>query len=88
MIPTPPHLIIRPDTEEQVTSGGIIIPDTAKEKKNTATVVKVAKKVNNYKPMFKEGERIMFNNNQGFKVNMDGEEMLIIQERDVYAGDL
>ena len=82
-------LVLRQDGETK-TSGGIIIPDTAKEKPQEARVVAVgAGKIGDdgkRQPMgVKPGDRILFGKYSGSDVKIDGEEHLIMREEDVLA---
>jgi chaperonin GroES len=82
-------LVKRVDEEEQ-TSGGIIIPDSAKEKPQDGLVVavgpgKVLESGEVSKPGVKKGDRILFSKYAGTDVNVDGDEHIIIREDDVLA---
>jgi chaperonin GroES len=82
------RLLIKRLEEEEKTKGGIIIPDTAKEKPQEGKVIAVGGgKVNEdgkTVPMdVKKGDRILFSKYAGTEVNLDGEEHLIIREDDV-----
>ena len=82
-------LVLRLDAEAK-TAGGIIIPDTAKEKPQEAKVVAVgAGKIGDdgkRQPMsVKAGDRVLFGKYSGSEVKIDGEEHLIIREEDVLA---
>ena len=82
-------LVLRLDAEAK-TAGGIIIPDTAKEKPQEAKVVAVgAGKIGDdgkRQPMgVKAGDRILFGKYSGSEVKIDGDEHLIIREEDVLA---
>ena len=82
-------LVKRIDEEEQ-TSGGIIIPDTAKEKPQEGKVVAVGNgKVTDdgtVTPLdVKKGDKILFSKYSGSEVNLDGTEHLIMREDDVLA---
>ncbi|HTO05886.1 MAG TPA: co-chaperone GroES [Myxococcota bacterium] len=82
-------LVLRLDGEEK-TAGGIIIPDTAKEKPQQGRVVAVGPgKVGDdgkREPMgVKAGDRILFGKYSGSDVVLDGEEHLIMREEDVLA---
>ena len=73
---------------EAKTKGGIIIPDTAKEKPSEGKVVAVGKgKLNEDGKMMpldvKKGDRILFSKYSGSEVNIEGDEHLIIREDDV-----
>jgi len=85
------RVLVRRVEEEERTKGGIIIPDTAKEKPIEGIVVAVGsgrsegegkKKV----PLeVKEGDRVLFSKYAGTEVNIEGEEHLIMKEEDIIA---
>ena len=84
------RLIVRRITEDETTAGGIIIPDTAKEKPQQADVVAVGpgKRDDNgnvIKMDVQKGDRVLFSKHSGSEVSLDGEEHLIITEDDVLA---
>lgn len=84
------RLIVKRLEEEEKTKGGIIIPDTAKEKPIEGKVIAVGKgKVQEDGttiPMeVKKGDRILFAKYAGTEVKIDGEEHLIMKEDDVLA---
>jgi len=86
--PLQDRLLVKRLEEEEKTKGGIIIPDTAKEKPQEGKVIAVGGgKVNEdgkTVPMdVKKGDRILFSKYAGTEVNLDGEEHLIIREDDV-----
>ena len=87
---TPLHdrIVIRRIEEAETTRGGIIIPDTAKDKPQEGEVVSVGKgKVNEDGKVFplavKEGDRILFGKYAGTEIKIDGEELLIMREEEV-----
>ena len=74
--------------EEERTKGGIIIPDTAKEKPQEGKIVAVGKgKVNDDGKLIpldvKVGDRILFGKYSGSEVKLDGEDVLIMREDDI-----
>jgi chaperonin GroES len=82
-------LVKRIDSEAK-TKGGIIIPDTAKEKPQEALVVAVGPgRVNDegkVTPLdVKKGDKVLFGKYSGSEVTLDGDEHLIIREEDVLA---
>jgi len=84
------RLIVRRLEEGEQKIGGIIIPDTAKEKPQQGTVLAVGKgKVNDdgkRVPLdVKVGDRILFGKYAGQEIKLDGEEYLIMKEDDVLA---
>ncbi|CCM79009.1 co-chaperone GroES [Rhizobium mesoamericanum] len=80
-------LVRRVDTEEK-TKGGIIIPDTAKEKPQEGEVLAVGAGARNDAGQIqaldvKVGDRILFGKWSGTEIKIDGEELLIMKESDV-----
>jgi chaperonin GroES len=80
-------LVRRIDAEEK-TAGGIIIPDTAKEKPQQGEIVAAGPGARNEKgelvPLdVKTGDRILFGKWSGTEVKIDGEELLIMKESDI-----
>jgi chaperonin GroES len=76
--------------EEEKTSGGIIIPDTAKEKPQQGKVIAVGKgrileKGEVVPPVVKEGDRVLFSRYAGTEVKVDDKELLIMREDDILA---
>jgi chaperonin GroES len=86
--PLQDRLIVKRLDEEEKTAGGIIIPDTAKEKPQEGKVIAVGKgKVGEdgkVQPLdVKKGDKVLFSKYGGTEVNIEGEEHLIIREDDV-----
>jgi chaperonin GroES len=86
--PLQDRVIVRRLEEEDKTEGGIIIPDTAKEKPMEGKVVAVGKgKVledGKVAPLdVKAGDRVLFSKYAGTEVKLDGEEHLIMREEDI-----
>ena len=84
------RLIVRRLEGEEKTKGGIIIPDTAKEKPQEAKVIAVGKgKITDdgkLQPMeVQKGDRILVGKYSGSEIKIDGEEHVIIREDDVLA---
>ena len=82
------RVLVRRVTAEEKTAGGIIIPDTAKEKPQEGEVVAVGSGTINDKgevrPLdVKAGDRILFGKWSGTEVKLDGEELLIMKESDI-----
>jgi len=82
------RVVVRRIAAEEKTKGGIIIPDTVKEKPQEGEVVAVgpggrdeAGKL--IKPDVKEGDRVLFGKWSGTEVKLDGEELLIMKESDI-----
>ena len=86
--PLQDRVIVKRVDEEEKSKGGIIIPDTAKEKPQEGKVVAVGKgKVNDdgkITPLdVKVNDRILFGKYSGTEINFDGEEHLIMREDDI-----
>ena len=84
------RVIVKRLEEEDKTVGGIIIPDTAKEKPQQGLVIAVGKGriLQNGKvmpPTVKKGDRILFGKYAGTDIKIDGEEHLIMREYDIVA---
>lgn len=86
--PLQDRVIVKRIQEEEKTKGGIIIPDTAKEKPQEGKVVAVGKgKLNEDGKVVpldvKVNDRILFGKYSGSEINIDGEEHLIMREEDI-----
>jgi len=82
------RVVVRRVESEEKTSGGIIIPDTAKEKPQEGEVLAVGSGARNEKgeliPLdVKPGDRVLFGKWSGNEVKIDGEELLIMKESDI-----
>ena len=82
------RVVVKRVNAEEKTSGGIIIPDTAKEKPQEGEVVAVGPGARNDKGEIvaldvKAGDRILFGKWSGTEVKIDGEELLIMKESDI-----
>ena len=86
--PLQDRVIVKRVEEEEKSKGGIIIPDTAKEKPQEGKVIAVGKgKMNDdgkVTPLdVKVNDRVLFGKYSGSEINMDGEEHLIMREEDI-----
>ena len=88
--PLEDRVVIRSLEGEQVTSSGLVIPDTAKEKPQEGEVLAVGpgrlddngKRV----PMeVAEGDRVLYSKYAGTEIKIDGEELLVVSSRDILA---
>jgi chaperonin GroES len=82
------RVVVRRLEEEERTKGGIIIPDTAKEKPQQGEVVAVGPGARNEEGQIvaldvKEGDRVLFGKWSGTEVKIDGEDLLIMKESDI-----
>jgi chaperonin GroES len=86
--PLQDRILVKRIEEEEKTKGGIIIPDTAKEKPQEGKIIAVGKgklgEDGKVTPLdVKKGDKILFSKYAGTEVNIEGEEHLIIREDDV-----
>ena len=84
------RIVVKRVEEEEKTAGGIIIPDTAKEKPHQGKVIAVGngkfREDGGRTPLdVKEGDRILFSKYGGTDIKVEGEELLIVREDDVLA---
>jgi chaperonin GroES len=82
------RVVVRRIEAEEKTAGGIIIPDTAKEKPSEGEVIAVGPGGRDesgklIKPDVKEGDRVLFGKWSGPEVKIDGKELLIMKESDI-----
>ncbi|PWE32132.1 co-chaperone GroES [Maritimibacter sp. 55A14] len=87
---TPLHdrVLVRRVEGEEKTAGGLIIPESAKEKPSEGEVIAVGAGVRDddgdrVKPDVKTGDRVLFGKWSGTEVQIDGEELLIMKESDI-----
>lgn len=88
--PLADRVVVRPNEAEETTKGGIILPDTAKEKPVEGTVVaagpgKVADDGKPVKMEVKVGDKVLYGKYSGTEITIDGEEYLIMRESDIFA---
>jgi chaperonin GroES len=88
--PLSDRIIIQPLEAEQKTSGGIIIPDNAKEKPQKGEVIavgsgKIADNGQKIEMTLKAGDKVLYGKYSGTEVTIDGKELIIMRESDVLA---
>ncbi|HCL78831.1 MAG TPA: co-chaperone GroES [Synergistaceae bacterium] len=84
------RIVVKVINREEKTKGGIVLPDTAKEKPTEGEVLavgtgKVLENGQKLPPEVKVGDRIIFSKYAGTEVKLDGDELVIFSERDVLA---
>ncbi|MCL4508561.1 MAG: co-chaperone GroES [Chloroflexi bacterium] len=84
------RVVVRPLTREETTRSGIVLPDTAKEKPQEGEVIAVGPgrvdDQGNRVPMeVSLGDKVLYAKFSGTEVKIDGEEVLVLSERDVLA---
>jgi chaperonin GroES len=84
---TPLHdrVIVKPNAAEETTKGGIIIPDTAKEKPMRGTVIAAGPGKKDEPTSVKEGDTVLYGKYAGTEVSLEGEDFLIMRESDILA---
>jgi chaperonin GroES len=84
------RVLIKPSKELEKTKGGIVLPDTAKEKPQEGEVIAVGdgKKTDEGKTIplsVKVGNKVLYGKYSGTEITVDGEEYLIVREEDIVA---
>jgi chaperonin GroES len=84
------RVIVKPMEAEEKTKGGIILPDTAKEKPIEGTIVaagpgKISEDGTVLKMEVKVGDKVLYGKYSGTEVSVEGEEYLIMRESDIFA---
>jgi chaperonin GroES len=90
VVPLNDKLVVKRLEAEEKTAGGIVLPDTAKEKPKQGKVLslgdgKLLESGSRAKFQVKEGDRVLFTSYAGNEVTVDGEEYLIMSEDDILA---
>ncbi|MGD0338291.1 MAG: co-chaperone GroES [Bacteroidota bacterium] len=88
--PLADRVVVKPAVAEEKTKGGIILPDTAKEKPVIGEVVaagpgKVMENGTRVALEIKVGDRVLYGKYSGTEVTLDGEEYMIMRESDLFA---
>ena len=83
--PLADRVLVKPAEAEQKTAGGIIIPDTAKEKPQKGIIVAVGPGKKDEPMTVKVGDTVLYGKYSGTEVSFDGENYLIMKESDIYA---
>ena len=83
--PLADRVLVQPAPAEEKTSGGIIIPDTAKEKPQKGTVVAVGDGTKDNPVTLKVGDNVLYGKYAGTELSLDGQDYLIMRESDIYA---
>ncbi len=88
--PLDDRVVVSPKEAEEVTAGGIVLPDTAKEKPQRGAVVAVGPgrlldSGERGEPSIKEGDEVIYSKYGGSDIEVDGEEYKILREGDILA---
>ncbi|MCR4443068.1 MAG: co-chaperone GroES [Peptococcaceae bacterium] len=84
------RVVVKPLAQEEKTKSGIVLPDTAKEKPQQGEVIVVGsgKLLENGQKVpleVKVGDKVIYSKYAGTEIKLDGEEVLILSERDIHA---
>ncbi len=83
--PLADRVLVEPASAEVKTAGGIIIPDTAKEKPQKGTVIAVGPGTTDEKMTVKIGDTVLYGKYSGTEISFEGKNYLIMKESDIYA---
>lgn len=83
--PIADRVLVEPSPAEEKTAGGIIIPDTAKEKPQRGTVVAVGQGKKDEPMTVKVGDTVLYGKYAGTEISVDGKDYLIMRESDIFA---
>jgi len=85
IMPLHDRVVIRPLAAEEKTAGGIIIPDTAKEKPQRGIVVATGPGKKDEPVSVKTGDTVLYGKYAGTDIQLDGEDLMIMWESDILA---
>ena len=83
--PLADRVVVKPGEAEEKVKGGIIIPDTAKEKPQQGEVVAVGKGTKNEPATVKIGDTVLYGKFAGTELKLKGNDYLIMRESDIFA---
>lgn len=83
--PLADRVLIKPAAAEEKTLGGIIIPDSAKEKPLKGKVLAVGAGTKDEEMVLKEGDTVLYGKYAGTEVELDGEKVIIMRQNEVLA---
>ena len=84
------RILIKPESREETTKSGLVLPDTAKEKPQEGTVIaagsgRVTEDGKTVPLEINEGDKVLYAKYAGTELRLDDEDLLIVSERDVLA---
>ena len=83
--PLADRVLVKPAPAEEKTIGGIIIPDTAKEKPLKGEVIATGGGTKDEEMVVKQGDTVLYGKYSGTEVELDGEKFLIMRQSDILA---
>lgn len=85
LAPLHDRVVVKPTPGEEKTAGGIIIPDTAKEKPQRGTIVAAGPGKKDEPVSVKVGDTVLYGKYAGTEIQMEGDQLLIMRESDILA---
>ncbi len=83
--PLADRVLIEPNPAEEKTAGGLIIPDTAKEKPLSGKVIAAGPGTADIKMEVKVGDQVLYGKYAGTEINIDGKDYLMMKQGDILA---
>jgi chaperonin GroES len=83
--PVGDRVVVQYQKAEEKTPTGIILPESAKEKPQEATVIAVGAGDGENKPQVKAGDKVIFSKYSGTEVKLESEEYVIVSQKDIIA---
>jgi chaperonin GroES len=83
--PLSDRVLVLPNPAEEVTAGGLIIPDTAKEKPLAGKVIAAGPGTAEVKMEVKEGDRVLYGKYAGTEISLEGTSYLILKQSEILA---
>ncbi|MCQ2350827.1 MAG: co-chaperone GroES [Paludibacteraceae bacterium] len=83
--PLADRVLIKPNAAEEKSAGGIILPDSAKEKPLRGTVMATGKGTKDEEMVVKEGDSVLYGKYAGTEIEFEGEKYLIMRQSDILA---
>jgi chaperonin GroES len=83
--PLADRVLVKPAAAEEKTVGGIIIPDSAKEKPLKGEIIAVGNGTKDEEMVLKKGDKVLYGKYAGTEIELDGEQFLIMRQSDVLA---
>ena len=83
--PLADRVVVEPESAEEKTAGGIIIPDTAKEKPQRGKIIAAGKGTKDDPITVKVGDSVLYGKYAGTEVALNGGDYLIMRESDIFA---
>jgi chaperonin GroES len=84
-VPLHDRVIIKPEALAEKTAGGIIIPDTAKEKPQLGVVIAAGPGKKDEPVTVKQGDKVLYGKYAGTEFQYEGQQLLIMRESDIFA---